>query len=47
VVVTSVLQSARGKMLFAEPKSADGKTEGGIDYSTRPYSGGRKRRPIR
>lgn len=47
VVVTSVLQSARGKMLFAEPKSADSKTEGGIDYSTRPYSGGRKRRPIR
>ena len=47
VVVTSVLQSARGKMLFAEPKSAHGKTEGGIDYSTRPYSGGRKRRPIR
>ncbi|MCX7993032.1 MAG: PIN domain-containing protein [Fimbriimonadales bacterium] len=47
VVVTSVLQSARGKMLFAEPKFADGKTEGGIDYSTRPYSGGRKRRPIR
>jgi len=47
VVVTSVLQSARGKMLFAEPKSADSRTEGGIDYSTRPYSGGRKRRPIR
>jgi len=47
VVVTSVLQSARGKMLFAEPKSAEGKTEGGIDYSTRPYSGSRKRRPIR
>lgn len=47
VVVTSVLQSARGKMLFAEPKSTDSKTEGGIDYSTRPYSGGRKRRPIR
>jgi uncharacterized protein YacL len=47
VVVTSVLQSARGKMLFAEPKSAESKTEGGIDYSTRPYSGGRKRRPIR
>jgi uncharacterized protein YacL len=47
VVVTSVLQSARGKMLFAEPKSADGKTEGGIDYSTRPHFGGRKRRPIR
>jgi len=47
VVVTGVLQSARGKMLFAEPKSADSKTEGGIDYSTRPYSGGRKRRPIR
>jgi uncharacterized protein YacL len=47
VVVTSVLQSARGKMLFAEPKTAEGKMEGGIDYSTRPYSGGRKRRPIR
>jgi uncharacterized protein YacL len=47
VVVTSVLQSARGKMLFAEPKSVESKTEGGIDYSTRPYSGGRKRRPIR
>lgn len=47
VVVTSVLQSARGKMLFAEPKGADSKTEGGIDYSTRPYSSGRKRRPIR
>ena len=47
VVVTSVLQSARGKMLFAEPKSAESRTEGGIDYSTRPYSGGRKRRPIR
>ena len=47
VVVTSVLQSARGKMLFAEPKIAEGKMEGGIDYSTRPYSGSRKRRPIR
>jgi hypothetical protein len=47
VVVTSVLQSARGKMLFAEPKTAEGKMEGGIDYSTRPYAGGRKRRPIR
>jgi uncharacterized protein YacL len=47
VVVTSVLQSARGKMLFAEPKTAEGKMEGGIDYYTRPYSGGRKRRPIR
>ncbi len=47
VVVTSVLQSARGKMLFAEPKLADSRTEGGMDYSTRPYSGGRKRRPIR
>jgi hypothetical protein len=34
VVVTSVLQSARGKMLFAEPKTAEGKVEGGIDYST-------------
>ncbi|MCS7300746.1 MAG: PIN domain-containing protein [Fimbriimonadales bacterium] len=47
VVVTSVLQSARGKMLFAEPKLTDSKSEGGIDYSTRPYTGGRKRRPIR
>jgi uncharacterized protein YacL len=47
VVVTSVLQSARGKMLFAEPKTAEGEMEGGIDYYTRPYSGGRKRRPIR
>lgn len=47
VVVTSVLQSARGKMLFAEPKTTDSKTEGGMEYSTRPYSGGRKRRPIR
>jgi uncharacterized protein YacL len=47
VVVTSVLQSARGKMLFAEPKTAEGKVEGGIDYSTRPHFGGRKRRPIR
>lgn len=47
VVVTSVLQSARGKMLFAEPKTADSKTEGGMEYSTRPYSSGRKRRPIR
>ncbi len=47
VTVTSVLQSARGKMLFAEPKLASGKSEGGMDYSTRPYSGGRKRRPIR
>ncbi|MCS7190695.1 MAG: PIN domain-containing protein [Fimbriimonadales bacterium] len=47
VVVTSVLQSARGKMLFAEPKLVEGKPEGGIDYSTRPYPGSRKRRPIR
>jgi uncharacterized protein YacL len=47
VVVTSVLQSTRGKMLFAEPKTTDSKTEGGMEYSTRPYSGGRKRRPIR
>ena len=47
VVVTSVLQSARGKMLFAEPKHADGRTEGGMEYSTRPYSGGRKRRSVR
>ncbi|MCX7925418.1 MAG: PIN domain-containing protein [Fimbriimonadales bacterium] len=47
VVVTSVLQSARGKMLFAEPKLTDSKSEGGMEYSTRPYSGGRKRRPIR
>jgi uncharacterized protein YacL len=47
VVVTSVLQSARGKMLFAEPKTTDSKVEGGMEYSTRPYSGGRKRRPIR
>ncbi|GIV06871.1 MAG: twitching motility protein PilT [Fimbriimonadales bacterium] len=47
VTVTSVLQSARGKMLFAEPKLASGKSEGGMDYSSRPYTGGRKRRPIR
>jgi uncharacterized protein YacL len=47
VVVTSVLQSTRGKMLFAEPKSADELVEGGTDYGTRAYSGGRKRRPIR
>ncbi len=47
VVVTSVLQSARGKIIFAEPKPADSKGEGGIDYTTRPYPGSRKRRPIR
>ncbi|GIV09809.1 MAG: twitching motility protein PilT [Fimbriimonadales bacterium] len=47
VTVTSVLQSARGKMLFAEPKLASGKSEGGMDYTSRPYTGGRKRRPIR
>jgi uncharacterized protein YacL len=47
VVVTSVLQSTRGKMLFAEPKSADELVEGGIDYGTRAYPGSRKRRPVR
>lgn len=46
VVVTSVLQSTRGKMLFAEPKEPDHANEGAIDYS-RTYPGGRKRRPIR
>ncbi len=47
VVVTSVLQSSRGKMLFAEPKDSVDSVEGGSDYTTRPYFGGRKRRPIR
>ncbi|MCS7272713.1 MAG: hypothetical protein NZ550_01005 [Fimbriimonadales bacterium] len=47
VVVTSVLQSARGKMIFAEPKLSDSSTEGGTEYTTRPYFGSRKRRPIR
>ncbi len=46
VVVTSVLQSSRGKMLFAEPKDEHESAEGGSDY-TRPYFGGRKRRPVR
>ncbi len=47
VVVTSVLQSTRGKMIFAEPKQWSDSTEGGTDYGTRPYPGSRKRRPIR
>ncbi len=46
VVVTSVLQSSRGKMLFAEPKEMSHATDTGVDYS-RAYPGGRKRRPIR
>ncbi|MFQ3610666.1 MAG: PIN domain-containing protein [Fimbriimonadales bacterium] len=45
VVVTSVLQSTRGKMLFAEPKPSEGASD--HDYSPRSYSGGRKRRPVR
>ncbi len=47
VVVTSVLQSTRGKMIFAEPKQWSDSTEGGTDYGTRPYPGSRKRRPLR
>jgi len=47
VVVTSVLQSTRGKMLFAEPKSADELVEGGTEYGSRTYPGSRKRRPVR
>jgi len=47
VVVTSVLQSARGKMLFAEPKEWSDSAEGGGEYGTRAYRGGRKGRPIR
>lgn len=46
VVVTSVLQSTRGKMLFAEPKEVSHATESGLDYP-RTYTGSRKRRPIR
>ncbi|MEN3001627.1 MAG: PIN domain-containing protein [Armatimonadota bacterium] len=47
VVVTSVLQSARGKMLFAEPKAWEESAESSSEYSTRAYPGSRKRRPIR
>jgi uncharacterized protein YacL len=47
VVVTSVLQSTRGKMLFAELKSVDELVEGGTDYGSRAYPGSRKRRPVR
>ncbi|GBC92509.1 putative PIN and TRAM-domain containing protein YacL [bacterium HR15] len=47
VVVTSVLQSARGKMLFAEPKAWAESTESGVEYGTRAYRGSRKGRPIR
>ncbi len=45
VVVTSVLQSTRGKMLFAEPKLSDSQTD--HDYTSRTYPSGRKRRPVR
>ncbi len=47
VVVTSVLQSARGKMLFAEPKEWSDSVEGGGEYGTRAHRGSRKGRPIR
>ncbi|MCS7065892.1 MAG: hypothetical protein NZL85_06390 [Fimbriimonadales bacterium] len=47
VVVTSVLQSARGKMLFAEPKEWSDAAEGSGEYGARAYPGSRKRRPIR
>jgi len=47
VVVTSVLQSARGKMLFAEPKEWAESTEGGGEYGSRAYRGSRKGRTVR
>jgi uncharacterized protein YacL len=47
VVVTSVLQSARGKMLFAEPKEWGESSEGSGEYGSRAYRGGRKGRSVR
>lgn len=49
VLVSSVLQTVAGKMIFASIKPDDGhyEDEGPYDPNPRAYSGGRTRRPIR
>lgn len=47
VVVTSVLQTVAGKMIFAHIKSEHETEEETIDHSIRSYSSGRQRRKIR
>lgn len=47
VVVTSILQTAAGKMIFANPKSEQQEEEAQIERNVRGYSGSRPRRKIR
>jgi uncharacterized protein YacL len=47
VVVSSVLQTVAGKMIFATLRQDDDEDDGPADQSTRGYSGGRPRRPLR
>jgi uncharacterized protein YacL len=47
VVVTSVLQTVAGKMIFATLKSEHQEEEETIDRNVRSYSGGRQRKKVR
>ena len=47
VVVTSVLQTIAGKMIFANLKPNGGQEEDNSDKNLRPYSGGRNRKKAR